>query len=261
MARQPTPSNSPDKPAPAQKLDAEQEMLMREVDEAVRQDEVGDFAKKYGWPLGIAFALGIAAFGGILFWQDRSEGELEAQSEQLIQAIDELEAGNREIADGELAMLAEGEGGVATMAAMLRAGIAIEDERPADAVAIYDRISGNADLPAELRDIATIRGVSVQYDEMQPQDVVARVGPIAVPDSPYYGSAAELVANAYIDQGQEDQAGALLVELAGNDDVPASIRDRARRLAGMLGFDAIEDVDATLAEITGEEAPAVQLVN
>lgn len=234
---------------------------MREVDEAVRQDEVGDFARKYGWPLGIVFVLGLAAFGGFLFWQDSSEGELEGQSEQLVQAIDELEAGNSEIADGELAVLAEGEGGVATMAAMLRAAIALEDERPADAVAIYDRIAADTELPAELRDLATIRSVSVQYDEMEPQEVLARVGPIAVPDNAYYGSAGELAAAAYLDQGQEDEAGALLVELARDETVPASIQDRARRLAGVLGFDAIDDVDATLADIAGEEAPAATPVN
>lgn len=235
---------------------------MREVDEAVRQDEVGDFAKKYGWPLGIAFVVALAAFGGFLLWQDRSEGALEAQSEAMVQAIDELEAGNPDIADAELAELAEGEGGVAAMAAMLRAGIALEDGRTDDAVALYDGISANDDLPSELRDIATIRSVSVRFDDMDPREVIDRVGPLAVPDNPYFGSAGELVAHAYLQQDRTDEAGALLVELARNEDVPASIRDRTQRLAGVLGFDAIEDVDATLAQITGEdvETPSVQLV-
>lgn len=235
---------------------------MREVDEAVRQDDVSTFAKKYGWPLGIVFSLGLAAFGGFLFWQGQTEGALEESSEKFVQAIDELEAGNIAIADGELALLAEGEGGAATMASMQRAGIAMEDGRTEEAIAIFDEISANSDLPAELRDIATIRSVYAQYDEMTPADVIARLGPIAVSDNPFYGSAAELVAHAYLDQGDEDQAGALLGEVALNEDVPPPIRDRARSLAGLLGVDAIEDVDATLAEITGEEleSASVELV-
>lgn len=235
---------------------------MREVDEAVRQDEVSTFAKRYGWPLGIGFGLALAAFGGFLFWQGQSESDLEAQSEAFVLAIDELEAGNTDIADGELAILAEGEGGVATMAALLRAGIAIEDERPEDAAALYDAVAANADVPGELRDIATIRSVTVRFDEIDPQEVIDRVGPLAVPDNDYYGSAGELVVHAYLAQGKEDEAGALLLDLARNEDVPQSIRGRARQLAGLLGVDSIEDVDAALSEITGEDLdePAAELV-
>lgn len=235
---------------------------MREVDEAVRQDEVGDFAKKYGWPLGIAFALAMAIFGGFLFWQDRSENDLERQSEALVQAIDELDAGNADIADEELAALAEGEGGAATMARMLRAGIAAERGETETAATLYEQVSSNGDLPAELRDIATIRSVTARFDQMQPQEVIDAVGPLAVPDNPYYGSAGELVAHAYLAMGRNDDAGILLIDLAADESVPASIRGRARQLAGLLGFDAIEDVDATLAEISGEtpDGPAVELV-
>ena len=38
---------------------------MREVDEAMRQDQVANFARKYGWPLGIAIVLALAA-GAVL---------------------------------------------------------------------------------------------------------------------------------------------------------------------------------------------------
>lgn len=262
MAKTPTPIEQPAKSKSEERAEAEQEMLMREVDEAVRQDEVSGFAKKWGWPLGIAFGLGLAGFGGFLFWQGQSESELEAQSEAYVQAIDELEAGNTDIADGELAILAEGEGAVATLAAMLRAGIAIEDDRPAEAAEMYDAITADPDVPAELRDVATIRSVTLQFDDLDPQEVIDRVGPLAVPDNDFYGSAGELVVHAYLAQGKEDEAGALLLDLANNEDVPQSVRGRARQLAGLLGIDVIDDVDAALSEITGQEldAPAVELV-
>ncbi|WP_338243883.1 tetratricopeptide repeat protein [Aurantiacibacter hainanensis] len=262
MAKQPTNSNVPAKSKTRERADAEQEMLMREVDEAVRQDEVGDFAKKYGWPLGIAFVVAMAAFGGFLFWQDSSEGDLEGQSEALVQAIDELEAGNTDIADEELAALAGGEGGAAAMATLLRAGIAVESGDAAAAAELYQQVAANEDLPSELRDVATIRSVTARFDQMEPQEVIDAVGPLAVPDNPYYGSAGELVAHAYLDMNRTEEAGALLMDLASNEEVPNSIRGRARQLAGLLGFDAIEDVDATLAEITGQdpEAGSVELV-
>lgn len=237
-------------------------MLMREVDEAVRQDEVSGFTKKYGLPLGIVFVLVMATFGGLLFWRESQESDLQEDSEQLIQAIDELDAGNIDIADGKLAQLEGGSAGAAASAALLRAGIALQQERVDDAAALYDEVANNAELPQELRDIAAIRAVAAQYDTLDPQQVIDRIGGMAQPDSAYFGSAGELVAHAYIAQGKLDQAGPLLVSMAKNENVPQSIRGRARQLAGRYGFDAIEDVDAALAEITGEDAeqPTVQLV-
>ncbi len=227
-------------------------MLMREVDEAVRQDEVGNFAKKYGVPLGGAFVLAIAAFGGFLLWQSSSEASLEERSEELVQAMDELDANNLGLADEELTALSEGTDGAAAAAAMLRAGIAMEQDRPADAAALFDRVANNAELPSEMRDIAAIRSVSAQYDTLDPQVVIDRIGPLAQADSAYFGSAGELVAHAYLAQNKPDQAGPLLVSISQDDNVPQSIRGRTRQLAGLLGFDAIEDVDAALTEITGE---------
>lgn len=234
---------------------------MREVDEAVRQDEVSNFARKYGVPLGIAFLVLMAAYGGWLIYNASNRSSMEDRSNELVQALDELEAGNINLADTKLAAVAEGTDGAAAAAAMLQAGIAIQQDRPADAGALFDRVANNDDLPAELRDIAAIRSVATQFDTMEPAQVIARIGPLAQPGNPYYGSAGELVAHAYLAQGQRDQAGPLLVAISKDEAVPTSIRGRTRQLAGLLGFDAIDDVDAALAEITGqeEEQPTVQL--
>ena len=241
------------------KPDAEQEMLMREVDEAVRQDEVSTFARKYGWPLGIVFVVAIAGYGGFLLWQNQTESALQERSEELVMAMDELDAENLGIADIELNELSQGDDGAAAAAAMLRANIAMEQGRTVDAVALYDQVANNAELPSEYRDVAAIRSISAQFDELDPQAVIDRIGPLAQPDSPYFGSAGELVAHAYLAQERPEQAGPLLVSIAQNDNVPQSIRGRSRQLAGALGFDAIDDVDAALTEITGQEpadAPA-----
>lgn len=235
---------------------------MREVDEAVRNDSVGSALKQYGLAGGILLAIGLAAFGGFLFWQSSKETALEAQSETLITAIDELEAGNLTLADEELAALAlDGSPGAVAAANMLRAAIALEEGRNADAAVLYDRVANNEGAPPPLRDAATVRSVTIQYDDMDPADVIARLGPLAVADSDWFGSAGELVAMAYLDQGREEQAGPLLVQIAKDENVPQSLRARTRQLAGLLGFDAVEDVEETLAELRGDaadeaEAPA-----
>ncbi|RJY08025.1 tetratricopeptide repeat protein [Aurantiacibacter aquimixticola] len=249
MAKASTPAKPVQTPG---KPDREQEMLMREVDEAVRQDQATTFAKKYGVPLGIAIVLLLAAFGGYLFWQNQTESRLQGQSEGLVQALDELEAGNAGIADTELSALTDGDDGAAAMATMMRAGIAAERGQADEAATLFNAVADNGELPAEIRDIAAIRAVTAQYDDLQPQAVIDRLGPLAQPDNPYYGSAGELVAHAYLALGQRDQAGPLLVAISKNENVPQSIRSRTRQLAGSIGFDAIEDVDAALAELVGD---------
>ena len=229
---------------------------MREVDEAVRQDEVADFAKKFGWPIGIAVALALAAFGGWLIWSGQQESALEESSEQLVAALDELDAGNLDVANEELAaIVASGSKGAAGMARLTQAGIALGQNKVEEAVGLYGQVANDASLPQEIRDLAKIRMVGANFDNMPPQEVIDQLGPLATAESPWFGSAGELVAFAYLAQDKPDQAGPLLVAIAKDENVPESLRSRTRQLAGLLGHDAIDDVDAVLEELGTPQGP------
>ena len=243
----------------ARRKDAEQAMLMREVDEAVRQDQVGDLAKRYGIIIAGVLVLFLASFGGWLLWQNQQESAMEERSEALVIAIDELEAGNDRIADTQLQELAaDAEPGAAASAQLIRAGIAVRQNRREDAIALYNEVLADGEAPVPYRDYAAVRAVALQYDELEPQEVIDRLGPLAVSENPWFGSAGELVAMAYLAQGNEQQAGQLLAEIARDESVPQTLRARTRQLAGLLGFDAVEDVDEALAELTeaGTGGPA-----
>lgn len=242
----------------AKRRAAEQEVLLREVDEAVRQDQLGGAAKRYGWAIAGLLVLGLAAFGGYLFWQDRRESQLEADSEQLVVSLDRLEAGQFDAAEDELAALAEGSTATAVSAKMARAGVALRGDKREEAIAIFDEIAEDDDAPQPYRDLATIRSVAAQFEDLPPQQVIDRLKTLATPGNAWFGSAGEMVAMAYLKQGKENLAGPLLAAIAKDDTVPQSLRTRTRQLAGLLGYDAVEDVDETLAELRQQtgEAPA-----
>src|SRR5690606_4404281 len=123
---------------------AEQEVLLREVDEAVRQDQLSVAAQRYGWLIGGALVLALAAFGGYLFWQDRHEGQLEKASEQFVTTLDKLEAGQVDQAEDELAALAEeGSGATAVAGKLARAGIALRANRSEQGAALLDEIAAD----------------------------------------------------------------------------------------------------------------------
>ncbi|RIV85234.1 hypothetical protein D2V17_10830 [Aurantiacibacter xanthus] len=243
-----TPTDTPR--SPNDRKSASDDVFMREVDEAVRQDEVATFVKRFGLPIGVAVVLVLAAFGGWLIWSGQQESKLEESSEQLITALDELEAGNADAANEKLAAIAAAGGkGSAGMARLLQAGIALGQNKTEEAVGLYGQVANDSSLPQEVRDLAKVRMVSANFDNMESQAVIDQLGPLATAESPWFGSAGELVAFAYLAQNKPDQAGPLLVAIAKNEDVPESLRSRTRQLAGLLGHDAVDDVDAMLEEL------------
>ncbi len=223
---------------------AEDEVLMREIDEAVRQDDMAQFANTFGKPLLGLLIAGIIAFGGYLYWDSQVESELESQSESLVAALDQAQAGNLSSANDLAASLAsESEGGAATMAVMLQASIAMQEGRTDQAVALFAQIAADENAAPVLRELATIREITANYDQRDPDEVITRLRPLAVPGNPWFGSAGELVAMAHLEKGERQQAGTLFGELAKSEEVPESLRSRARQMAGLLGVDAIGDVN------------------
>lgn len=227
----------------AQRLAAQQDVFLREVDDALRHDQVEGFFKRFGLPLLAVIVLGLAAFAGFLFWQHRQEETRAANSEAFTQAIDALKAQNFDSAREKLKPLADsGSDGSATSAKLLLAGIALQQNKTADALKLYDTVANDAKAPQPMRDLATIRGVAANFDAMKPEDVVARLKPFAAPGNPWFGAAGEMVGMAYIKMNKGDQAGPLFAAIAKDETVEDGLRSRARQLAAVLGVDAVDDV-------------------
>lgn len=237
---------------------AQDDILMREIDEAVRQDDMAAFARTYGRPLLGLLVAGIVAFGGYLLWQTRQESALEKQSEELVTALDRLESGNLKGA-ADLAAKMDGDGPAAHAAALLlQAGVALEQGKTQEAGKLFQQVANDDNAPPAMRDLAILRDVSARYDTMKPDEVIAQLKPLAVPGKPWFGSAGELLAMAYLDKGDKKQAGTLLGEIAKNEDVPETLRSRTRQMAGLLGVDAIGDADEFLEEqgVASDDAAA-----
>ena len=123
------------------------------------------------------------------------------------------------------------------------------------------RRADGEEAPAAMRDMARIREVTTNYDDRKPEEIIARLKDLAVPGNAFFGSAGELVAIAHLEAGDKDKAGALFSSMAKDEDLPDTLRTRSRQMAGLLGVDAIEDVDqlledegVTSPEGNGEEA-------
>ena len=246
------------KPSPAdQRALAQQDVFMREVDEALREDQLKDVLHKHGVLIGVAVVALLLAFGGWLWWRDSQKAEAGEAGEQYMVALDQVEAGRLAQAYGDLEPLArDAPDGTAAAAKLMQAGIALEQGNRAQAGKLFAEVAADDDTPKPYRDLATIREVAVNFDALPPETVIARLKPLATPGNAWFGAAGELVGAAYLKQGRNELAGPLFAQIAKDKTVPDTLRSRARQLAGLLGIDAVEDVRAALADSPVAAAPA-----
>ena len=122
----------------------------------------------------------------------------------------------------------------------MKAGLAARKGDAKAAIAAYRAMAADDSLDQPYRDLALIRQTSLEFDSLKPQQVVDRLKPLAVAGAPWFGSAGELVAVAYMKMGKNDLAGPMFAAMAKDEKVPQSIRSRARQMAGVMGIDAVE---------------------
>lgn len=242
---------SPDstKPPAISREDAQQEGFLREVDEALRQQEALALAKRWAKTVGGAIFLGLAALAAWLGWNHYRDQARAVQSEEFVKALDQLDAKNLDAASKALDPLAkDASAGSKAAAQMIQAGIVAQKGDGAKAAAQFAAVAGDQGAPQALRDLARIREVTLRFDAMPPDQVVNAMKPLAVPGKPWFGSAGELLGLAYLKQGKNDLAGPLFAAISRDKEVPETLRRRALQMAGLLGVDAVDDPAKAAAE-------------
>jgi hypothetical protein len=217
----------------------------REVDENLRRDQMRDFAKKYGTLLVVAIALFLAAVGGWLYWQNRQQQQTAEQSEELMRVFTDIGAGRNETVPQRLEPLESAKNDLVRATALLTgAAVALEKNDRDTARAKYRAIADDGSMPETYRHLALVRVTALEFDSMRPEDVVTRLQPLAQAGNPWFGSAGEMTAMAYLKQGRKEEAGRLFAAIAADQQVPESIRSRAVQIAGTLGIDATASLPA-----------------
>lgn len=215
------------------------ESFVREVDENLRRDQMRDTAKRYGTWIVIGVVLFLIAVGGYLFWQNRQAKIASEQSETLSAALDKVGTNNVKGAVAELTPLSDSNNDIVRASAILaRASLAVRQNNRAEALRLFNQVAADESLPQPLRDLGTVRAVAIEYDQVTPDQVIAKLAPLAKPGQPFFGTAGEMTAMAMLAKNDRAGAGALFQRVAADAQVPETIRSRAVQIAGSLGVDA-----------------------
>ena len=209
--------------------------FVKEVDENLRRDQMRDFFRHNGRWVAAGVVLFLAACAGLIWYQQHRQDRYEAQVEQMAHVYRDLGAGNTTKAPAQLDELSKSSSeGVRATAMFTRAAVALQQNDSKLAIATYKEIAEDSSLPDPYRNAALIRQTAMEFDQLQPQQVIARLEPLAKPDSPWFGSAAEMTALAMIKQNKTREAGQLFARISADASVPQSIRDRAGQISGSL---------------------------
>lgn len=215
------------------------ETFLREVDENLRRDRIRDFfADNKASLIGILILfLGIS--GGLIWWQEHKRQAAGSEVEQLAQIyrdIGEKKLGSTPASLDKLSVSSND--AIRASALFTRAAVAVQQNDTALASKKYGEIIADGSLPQAYHDAALLRQTALDFDKLKPDEVISRMAPLAKPDSPWFGSAAELTAVAMIKQGRKLEAGKLFAQIAASNDVPEELRARSVQIAGTLGVDA-----------------------
>lgn len=215
------------------------ETFVKEVDDNLRRDRLRDFFKKNGAWLVVALVLFLAACGALIWFQQHKSQRSEAEVEQLAEVYKAVGSGDTTKAPQQLDALAQsGSKAVRASALFARAALAIQQSDTKLAISKYASIAADDSLPQPYRDAALIRQTALEFDDLQPQQIIARMQPLTKGGGAWFGSAGEITALALVKQGKKQEAGQLFARIATDKSVPDSIRNRAMQIAGSLGTDA-----------------------
>lgn len=224
------------------------EAFYREVDEELRREQVRRAMRRYGVAAAILLLLFLGAVGGYLWWQQEKEKRAGEQSETLNRVFEDVAGGRTKGIDSRLDDIAKDAGpGYRAAALLTKAAVAVQTGNDAAAITTYKAVAQDEDFAQPYRDLATIRQTALEYDTLAPAAVIERLKPLAVAGNPWFGSAGEMTAVAHLKAGKPELAAPIFAAIAKDENVPGSIRSRAREMASSLGVDAVGDRAATPA--------------
>lgn len=218
--------------------DAAAELLIKEVDEELRQDQLTRIFKRHGAAIlggAVALVLGVAGWQGWNAWQ---ADQREKSSMRYSEVAELLRAGKRDEASKALASLSvEGASGYRLLAQLKLGDLEVDSGNREAAAAIYDKVAAEADEPL-YRNLAVLKSAYLKADSADPAVIEKAVEPLAVESSPWRHSARELLGLAALKRGDHAKAGEWFKKIADDPAAPQGIRARAAELLAATGAKA-----------------------
>jgi hypothetical protein len=202
----------------------------QEVDDAVRQDDLKLWWKRWGsWVVAGAVVL-VVAVAAMVGWRQYDAAQRAQASTAYSQALAKIGQDNA-AARAELGRQAEN----APEPYRLLAALAVAQllDKPEEQVAALEAVS--ARLPGELSDLALVIAGYRGFDSGKADALMGRLGALAQADRPFHASVNELQALAAARKGDLKQARELWTVLVKDPGAPPGVQQRAQAMLNLHG--------------------------
>jgi hypothetical protein len=209
--------------------------IFREVDEDLRRYKMMRLFKRYGGlAVGVALVIVVATAGWVA-WSNWRQTQREADTAQLVAALDSAATAPAKSADALAGFAGKAPPDLAALGRLSEAALRSHDGNGEAAIAIYDALAAGTGVPPIYRDLATLLSVMRQSANGDAAALQARLAPLTVETNPWRHSARELTAVLAARAGDKDRARTILQQLADDVQAPAGVRSRAADLAALYG--------------------------
>jgi len=207
--------------------------IFDEVEEDLRRDRAMRLWKRHGWMAIAAAVVAVAGTAGWQAWSWQKQRTAQAATAQLLAAM--RQAAGPEAAAGLESVAREGDPGLRTLARLVEAARRATVGNTQAALPLWQAVAADEAAESLYRDLAALLIVMHTLDTAPPDELAARLAPLAQPANPWRFNAAEL--QALLADRRGDRAAAITAFRALATDVaaPAGVRARAEQMLTVLG--------------------------
>ena len=202
----------------------------QEVDDAVRQDDLKLWWKRWGSWVVAGAVLAVVAVAGLVGWRQYDASQRAQASAAYSVALSKIGQDNA-AARAELSKQAESAPEPYRSLAALAAAQLLD--KPDEQVAALDAVASR--LPAELSDLALVIAGFRSVDSGKLDAALVRLGPLAQADRPFHASVNELQALAAARKGDLKRARELWTALLKDPAAPQGVQQRAQAMLTLYG--------------------------
>jgi hypothetical protein len=212
--------------------------IFQEVDEEVRREQFKKLWERYQVFVvagAVLIVLGVAGWRAYDWWETKKAAEAGAAFEAAIALSDQSKHAEAEAA---FSKIAQDSSTTYRTLALVRAAAELAQTDPKAAVGAYDKITANASVGAELRDLAGLRAGALLIDSGAFADARARLEPLTGTDHTFRHTARELLALTAWRAGDAVGAKRWIEMISTDPGTPPDERNRMEMLGALMASES-----------------------
>jgi hypothetical protein len=207
--------------------------VFSEVDEQLRAERLRSFMQRAVPAFIAALVLTVLVVAGVQGWQMYQSSQSAKASQAYQAAVDTAAKGDGEKAFQQFGDLAKHGGPYQALALMQQGGIRMDQNKAAEAAALFDKAAAASKSPV-ISDMAALKSAYAVLDTAPLAALESQLTPLTAAGRPYRVQAREALALARLANGKAAAAKSDLVAVANQLDTPDSARQRAQAIIALI---------------------------